>query len=383
MLKFARRIQITTNYVDDVQKALGMFHLFNNVYLDSFENYSTEKDYILISSFETRHPVSKRLNVEFDKVQSFDMHLKNHHGQSIQHFWAMLLSKKNSFRIFCNNLLFHELQIQFWKSLYPKCSSSDIYKIYLFFYNDHKIKNHLHEIQLQIEPRDALYFFCDESTFSEFFKKLEVIESISSMYKGQISFEYLLGHFSLNSGTHYKQDFIDRIAKLAWISWFNDFNAIRSDIMSSIYDLKKIYPKTNLHPVIGSNFYAQLLDDPETAWIFDPKFNINNLNFVKSKYSADLICNLTKKINEVWGYSFNRFNKNDEPIAFDQLLFTELLYNEKYLEILNRDIAKGFGCLFVSEGLSHKANTFLACYIYDCIRNQTLDQISFLKLEEP
>ncbi len=320
--------------------------------------------------------MTNKFNIEFDQTPPFQEIVKTKFSNNIENFWTWLLGKKEEFIIFADSIIFHQLQIQLWKSLFPESSAKDIYNLYKFFANDYHLKKFLYSDDrvLQNDKMNRPYYFEDFSNFNTLYESIEKSEVLASMDKSIISFEYLMADYAYNPNTKYRESFISRIEKLAWKSWFNDMNSVKADIIGCFYDIHKLIPEINIENKNAQEILETIASDKNLSWITDAKFNEKNIPYIKMNYSANIICDLTKKINSIWGYSFNQFKHIEEPIAFDQILFTTLLYEGKYLEILNRDIKKEFGCFFVNDKIKDRANLLFSSYLYEKIRkNETLE----------
>lgn len=359
-----------------------MFHLFNKVYLEHDSRFHTKYNNTILAFAPNSHPMSKKLNVEFDQTPSFQEILDKKYEGDIEKFWASLLAIKEDHILFTDSMLFHQLQVQLWKSLFPHNNVEGLFELYKVFYNDFVLKNFLFSDNFTL-PTDKLqmpYFFDDFANFESIYNSVEKSEVLARMDKGSVSFEYLLADYGFNPDSKYRDDFIARVEKLAWKSWFNDMESIKADIIGCFYDIHKLSPGKSVHGKSAHEILEMISADKNLCWITDVKFNANNIAYIKRNYPANLICDLAKKINAIWGYSFNQFKYPDEPIAFDQLLFTTLLFEEKYLEILNRDIKKGFGCFFVNDKIKDKANLLFSSYIYEKIRNNETNELKNYQL---
>ena len=360
-----------------------MFHLFNNIYLEHDSRYHTRDEHIILNYISTNHPMSKTFNIEFDHPPTFDEILKTKHNDDIDNFWTWLLDKKEEFVIFADSVIFHQLQIQLWKSVFPKSTSESIFNLYQFFLNDYHLKKFLYsDGRLSITTNlNRPYYFDDFSNFNSQYITIQKSEALSNMDKGMLSFEYLMANFAYNPLSKYREDFINRVEKLAWKSWFNDMNALKTDIIGCFYDIQTLIPEINVHNKNSQEILETIASDKNLQWITDTKFNEYNITYIKRTYPAKVICDLIKNVNSIWGVSFNQFKDTNGPIAFDQIQFTTLLYEGKYLEILDRDVLKGFGCFFVNDKIIDKANLLFSSFLYEKIREKQTSELKTYQLD--
>ena len=359
-----------------------MFHLFNKIYLEHDSHYHTKTNHMILVNESTSHPMSKNFNLEFNHTPAFEDFLKLNYGGDIETFWISLLDVKEEFIIFADSVIFHKLQMQLWKSIFPKCTSEKLFELYIFFLNDYFLKKFLfsNERNPLSNRMKGPYSFDDFSSFNSIYETIEKSETLVSIDKAILSFEYLMADYAYNSSSKYSDDFINRVEKLAWKSWFNDMNSVKADIIGCFYDVHKLVPDINIQNKNIKEIFEIIASDKKLCWITDEKFNEKNISYIKKNYPPNIICNLTKNINSIWGYSFNQFKQVDEPIAFDQILFTNLLYEGKYLEILERDILKGFGCFFVNDKIKDKANLLYSSFLYEKMRKKETNELQFYQL---
>lgn len=360
-----------------------MFHLFNKIYLDHEGHFNSKYPYTILYSESKPHPMSLLMKQEFDSIPSFESVVNQEYHGKVDLFWEKMVNDPKPHVIYADTLQFHKFQIQYWKSILKNNDVESLYEIYLFYAADFKMKSTLsfNRGDNKLGTTSDLYLIKDLNEFKELYETVEESQYLAELEKGSVGFEYLLGDYFHDQNSEYASDFLIRLEKLSWKCWFSDVNALKEDIVGSFYDIQRLLPHVSLRGLGPDEIFKKIKTESSLKWITDRNFNEQNISYVKQKYDKHIFCSLAKEINRIWGYSFNRLVNDKAPLAFDQILLTELIFEGRFLEFLMHDVKKEFGCIFVNEKIRDKSNMFMASYIYDKIRMQDFAALKLFQLK--
>lgn len=362
-----------------------MFHLFNRIYLEHEKWYSSKYEYLFLFQSGGKHPLSRTVDFPFEEIPTFQHYLDDHCSGSEETFWQELINKprKKKFVLYVDSELYFQFQLQYWKSIFENLSVKDAYELHKFYYLDRHLKKYLFHDRGDVTHSDfEENSFLNFSEFADRFDKVPVIEALALMHKGNVSFEYLLGDYYFDKKSKYAAAFQTKLKNLCWKIWFDDIEILRSEIINAFYDIKKVIPTAqfSLDDVISVDQFIR--SEPCLSWILDKNFNEDNIDYIKDTYSQDVFIEFPKKFRQAWDLRISSTDpKILEKITIqDYHLPTEQLFEGKYIEILEDNIQKNFGCRFVDETLRNKANQLLPCFVYDKVRSGKTEELKFLKL---
>lgn len=362
-----------------------MFHLTGRIYLEHEKWYNSKHDHVVLYENESNHPAARSVNFEFAKIPGFQTVLNEKHEGSEQQFWINILNhaRNKKFVLFVDSSLYLKFQTQYWKSIFEDLSVENAYRLHKLFHVDKKLKKFLHT-----DRADAVAYDIDDNPFLNFedfakiYNEAPLIDAFVNLNKGDISFEYLLGNYFFDKNSPYAAAFKTKLKKLCWKIWFNDMEILRSELINSFYDIKRVITGINFNIEDIQSVDRVLTLEPSLRWMLDPDFHEGNIDYVRDNYNPELLINLAESFRESWDLKF----LTDDPEIIkkvkiqDHILPTKKIFEEKYLELLEENIQKNFGCRFVDEFLRNKANQVLPCLIYDKVRNNETEQLAFLKL---
>lgn len=361
-----------------------MFHLFNRIYLEHEKRYHTKHDFLLVYEKEGQHPIARTSTFPFPPVPSFETHLNEKFEGSVEKFWIDLVTKpkEKKFFLFVDTVLFLKLKLQFWKSIFEELSVEDAYKLYKFDYLDSTLKRFMYRNQVGS-------FYNDEETpliplieFAQDYETVTVIECLANMHKGAVSFEYVLGDFFFDKNSLYALSFRTKLKNLSWKIWFNDMEILKSELINSFYDIHRVVPEFRFSIDEVESVEANIKAQPKLKWILDPEFHDENIDYVRDNYDPKIFIELAKSFREFWDLKIISDDPNilQKVEIQDKILPTSKIFNDQYFELLDENIEKNMGCLFVDEYLRDKANQLLPSFIYEKIRNGLTDELKFLQL---
>lgn len=364
-----------------------MFHLFNNVYLEHVQFYHSQFTHVIIPSEESSHPVSKIANVDLGRIPGIEEFLNMHHEGKLDNFWEWLLSESHEepFVVFVDQKLYTRLQLQFWKSIFEDGTAEDIYKLYRFFCNDKLIKRLLsveRPRNLFGETQPLLILTKDE--FNTEFENMTRSEALLVMDKSQLSFEYLLANYYLAPESPLAMKFMEKVEDLSWKAFFDNMSILRNEILNSFYDIKRIFPDADIDFYNFESIEKFVKNEPRLKWISDLKFHDRVRNHVTRYYNKEIFLHLTREMAKAVLQSPEVSGDLIEKVidCDDQIKIINCVFDKKYKELLLDNINKKFGCFFISDDLNNRSNQLLPLFIYEKIREQKIDDLSFLKIKQ-
>ena len=362
-----------------------MYHLFNRIYLDHEKRYHTNHDFTLVYEKEGAHPISRQSSFPFPAVPSFRSYLKEKFNGSEEDFWKDLIMKPSTkkYFLFVDSNLLLNLKLQFWKSIFENLEAENAYKLYKFDCMDSTLKRFMYRNRVGSFYDSSNEERIDYEEFKSRFEKTVTIKCLSEMDKSEVSFEYLLGDYFFNKNSQYSFAFRSKLKDLSWKIWFNDMEILKSELINSFYDINRVVPSFQFSLDDFSNLENMIIGHPQLKWMLDPEFHDENIDYVKNNYDPDLFIQLAKSFRDLWDL---KILSNDPEILSkvqiqDKILPTEKLFKEQYFELLEENVEKNMGCLFVDEYLRDKANQILPSFIYEKIRNGSTEELQFLMLK--
>ena len=352
-----------------------MFHLFNKIYLEDEKFFITKHSFEVVSKVAMPHPLSRQMGQSFGEVLAFEEYLGKEFSGSADLFWKMLIEKdsKKTFVVYAETELFKELQIAYWKNIFPDAGPADVFRIYQHYCLDDYLKKHLRS-----DPGDAVFDYSGLESetlglkeFSKLFVEAVPLPSLQEMDKRALSFEYLMADYFHNPSSRYAPAFLEKVETLAWKAWFNDMEIMKSEISNSFYDIHKLFPDLKLDINDISAVKNFLKKDIRIRWMTDPNFRYDNIPYVTAVYKKEIFTDLAAAMHLNWGVQLKNKTPEEkqELLVEDHILQIEHLFSANYFGILENNIKKGFGCIFVNDELRNKSNQIFPCYLYDAHRN--------------
>lgn len=350
-----------------------MFHLFDNVYLEHESRYSTKYYHYVLSSQGMKHPALRHTEGHIHNVIPFERFLKDDFGGSEEIFWNSIVEnpKNRKLVLFVDDELLLRFQLAYWKSILKNPSVDNIYQLYSYHSLDTKLKRYLYvEESLTHNPDYQLPDPFKKEVIAEMVNAISPIEVFQKMDKSRVGFELLLANHFLSE--KYRSSFMERLKELSWRAWFDDVEILRSEIINSFYDLKRIFPDaSSVLPDVKLTEHF-ILSEPKLSWVLDPRFGDRDIDYVKKTYSKEMFMEL--------GESILKFMEGKDNKVEEHILPTEYVFEDRYEELLQKNINKRFGCLFVNDQLKQKTNQLLPLLVYEKVRENKVSELSFMEL---
>lgn len=350
-----------------------MFHLFDNVYLEHESRYSTKYYHYVLSSQGMRHPALRHTEAHIHNVKPFEQFLQDDFKASENVFWNKISEnpKNQKLVLFVDDELLLRFQIGYWRSILKNPSADNLYQLYSYHTLDMKLKRYLYVEDSLTNHQD--YILPDQlskEVFTEKVSSTPPIEAFQKMDKSRVGFELLLANHFLTD--KYRSSFLDRLKELSWRAWFDDVEILRSEIINSFYDLKRIFPHaSSIFPDVKLTEHF-ILSEPKLSWVLDPRFGERDIEYVKKTYSKEMFLEL--------GETILKCMEGKDNNVEEHILPTEYVFDDRYEDLLNRNINKQFGCLFVNDQLKKKTNQLLPLLVYEKVRENKIPDLSFMEL---
>lgn len=363
-----------------------MVHLFYKVYLKHESQYDSNHDSYMLFCEKKDHPLKKILDIGDVQVPAFEEEFAEKFSSDYEKFWLFLIQKtKERFDFYVDSELLHKFLIQFWKSIFKNANANEIYKLHSFYILDSRLKSFLQNdfaFGFRSELQRNVSFLSYEQ-FEVIYNEMPTVNVLKHADKSAFSFEYLMANYFSNPESQYAKAFKEKVYRLAWKSWVNDTEILKAEILNAFYDIKKLIPSIDIDLSKPQQVEQYLLTNPYLSWMLDKDFNENNPDYIRRNYNKNIFIELHKNMHTSWGASSETVNKISEEKFFidDQIMQTDLLFDEKYDEYLQKNIDKGFGCIFINDHLRHKSNQIFASYIYEQVRNKQLENLKGYELE--
>lgn len=347
-----------------------MFHLFKTVYLEfDYKFDSVGYNFIMASSRVTQglpmgFPESQ--NEVYRTTSNFEQLLNDEFDGNIESFWEALYNLDKKTIVYLTKEDLFKLQIQYLKSVLVNASVEDIYLIHKCFIESMRVRSYISTTAkdsrnnytrqlLQIPTFEEFYELCDVTPVSNFLK--------NSVDRNTLSFEYLLGDFLYRGdASPYKEELLERVKLITWDNWADELEQLRLESIFGFLDMDIL--EDGLDIGVGE-IESTIKSSPKLAWIFDENF-VASPEYIREHHDYTYFDDIFARVYSVW---------NGQE---DMAELNEMIMNEQYEELLQRDIERGFGCLYTFELFKDKSNQVLATYLYKKKRaGQTSDLRSF------
>jgi hypothetical protein len=347
-----------------------MFHLFKTAYLE----FDYKFDSVGYKFIMTSQSVTKGLPMGFPEsnyelcktVSSFDELINTQFDGDVDNFWKYLYELDEKVIVYLTKEDLFKLQIQYLKSVLVNCSIEDVYLIHKSFIESARVRSYISTTVidyrnfytrkiLEIPSFESFYALADTIPVSQFLK--------NSVNRETLSFEYLLGDFLYRGDSSpYKEELLKRVKLITWDNWADELEQLRLESIFGFLDMEIL--EDGLSIDIGE-IESKIKSTPKLAWIFDENFKADP-DYIREHHDYTYFDDIFARVYSVW---------NGQE---DMAELNEMIMNEQYEELLNRDIDRGFGCLYTFELFKEKSNQVLAAYLYRKKRaGQTSDLKSF------
>lgn len=295
----------------------------------------------------------------------------------------LLIPADKKYSVYVDSKVLIQLIIQFWKSIFKEPSVDALYRLYNFLILDNKLKSYLltdDRLRNKAKFNEAIYYI-SKAEFTEIYDSAPRIQCLMDLDKSILGFECLLANYFVPEASRYKECFEERLGRLAWLSWFSDIQILRAELLTGFYDLNKILPDLKLNLEEPISIEQTILGNKHLAWMLDPKFEENNMDYILRKYGKNIFIDLHQHMVFAKGAESKKNTVTDNQLFFNyQVNLTNLVFDENYEEFLKQDIADGFGCQLINDHLMHKANQLFVSYVYDKVRSNELNNLKDYEL---
>lgn len=347
-----------------------MFHLFNAVYLDfdfNFEPYG--KDFVLASDIFGNKPMVTVQNNETYKSQpSFEDLINEVFKGNKEEFWKDLVERHKKVIVYVKPEQLYKLQLEYLKSIFKHAECKDLYKIHVSFVESARLRsyfvNRKKDVRKEVilDSINALSY----DDFEELYNATNVSKVLQRIDKTFLSFEYLLADYVYNKNTKYKPALLDKIEVITWDNWFDELEQLRYEILFGSLDLSKLDPNLDLQ--IGT-IEEQLAQSETLKWTVDKDFAYNR-RYIKTNYDHTVFTPLWEKIYDIYSAKEDMSELND------------LINNNKYEQLLIKDIDRGFGCIYTGEMFKERSNHVFATYCYRIARSEDKSPLAAFRLDD-
>ncbi len=342
-----------------------MFNLFNGIYLDLADRFTSKYDYLTVSTTKTFHPAAKYIEQDFGESPAFDDYLEENFDADEDRFWQSLINKekKKSFVIYTDSELYHRLQLTFFKNIFPKSEIDQLHRLYNFYvYNEH-IRSKLQEKRggenLRVDTKHLPHY--TEEEFEQKLKQLPKHKSLYSMDKASLCFEFLFLQYVIERDCVYSAYFLKRVKDLSWKNWFEEIGEIRTEIINGFYQLDKILDDSKFS--LDENLDSFLAKN-NLEWISDLNLYGVNPDYFKRTYKPD---DFLKIINAKDKIEFSSDQDFSDRLTNNFKTKMEYLFSERYEDLLLLDVKDSIGCSFTKGQMQAKVNTLLLSYLYSVV----------------
>jgi len=347
-----------------------MFHIANRVYLEYDYKFHQQYPYIVASSRWKDHPITISKSELIAQVPSFQELLSERYNNNIETFWSSLLSETRKLIVFVDPETMAKLQFQYWKSIFKDdIKAEDLHKLHASWIESNRLSSYYSLIGSWDRGTNS---WSKSNAFTELaiptladstklFNETVASNTIKSMNKSSISFEYLMAEFFHNNASNYKQELLKRIEFLTWDNWLDELEHLKYEIISGNIDAGKL--DTSLRMSIG-NIESELAKSDLLKWTVDPAFT-NDAEYIKANYDPQIFVNCYIKLAEVWQHDYD-----------DMSQLSRLINEKQYEELLNRDVNRNYGCSYTRTRFFAKSNHVFATWCYDLKRKGQTSQLA-------
>lgn len=335
------------------------------------------------------HPISRLANRDIGASSEWGDYLaQNFEGQE-NLFWKHLIDypAKRPFVVFCDSELFHRLQLSYWRNIFAEPTAQTLFDLYNYYRLDSQLKSHLLHMRRGKILKETFGYY-PERSFEDFSLSYDAAESISALLwldKGMVSFEYLLAHYAVEPDSAYGKSLIAKVRSLAWKRWFNDIESLKSELLNCALDWSKMFPDLKEGLALIPELTTLLDTDPRFRWITDEDFNGDNLRYLLGTYPKQVFLDIIQKRDNVAQtvgiVAPNGKIERREFVNLDVVEQTNCLFDNEIERLLDYDVNRGFGCIFVADQLQSRSNQVFASLLYSAIRNRKLEELARFRLK--
>jgi hypothetical protein len=346
-----------------------MFNIFDKIFIDLADRFTSKYDYITISTEKSFHPVAKFIENDFGESPAFTDYLDETFEGSEDKFWLFLINKtsKDNFIVYTDPPLYHRLQLTYFKNVFPNSNSDDLFQLYTFFSYNEDIRSKLEELRGGEKLRTGTEHFpkYNLKEFEDVILKLPKLESLYSLDKAKVCFEFLFLQYLNNRNCTYAAYFLKRVKSLAWEQWFEEIGELRTEIINGFYQVKKLGLNESFDIKKDLNIF---LRKNNIDWIADLNLYGNNPDYFKRNYKPEDFYSLLHSKDRAEFSSDIDFNEHLNTNLLKKMTF---LFNDRYEDLLLSDAKDSIGCSFTKGKMQSSFNNLLLSYFYSALNNET------------
>lgn len=340
---------------------------------------------LMVRSERKAHPLAFLVSMVGTELPSFEEILAENYQGSLDNFWKKLISisMEKKYTVYVDSQVMIRLMLQFWKSIFKEPSVDALFRLYNFSILDNKLKSFLikdDRTKDKSKFNESIYYLSKEE-FLKIYENTPRIECLMELDKSILGFEYLVANYYATGTIKYKDCFEDRIGELAWLSWFDDIQILRSELLTGFYNLNKLLPDLNLNLDEPVSIEQTILNNKYLAWMIDPKFRIDNKAYIIQKYGKKAFNDLNEYMFKATDQKSDGKTITDNQMFFNyQVSLTNFVFDGRFDELVKDEIANGFGSQIINNHLQHKVNQLFVSYVYDKARSNEFDSLQEYEL---
>jgi hypothetical protein len=351
-----------------------MFHITEKIYLEYDYSINQKRPYMVASSqWGTRPMVTINDVAAPQHADSFTTLINNQYAGDRENFWRDIISREGNFVVFLDADTLTALQIQYWASIFSdSLTVADMHKLHTSWVESRHLESRVNRIgswdnTTQTWSRPNAYTDLKFLTIAEIQTLIDENPAsavLMAMDKNKVSFEYLLADYSVDAASPYKTELMQRIKFLTWDNWLDELEHLKYEILSGAVDAGKLDPSLSI--TLG-NIESELARSNLLKWTIDPSFG-TNVDYIRSTYDPAVFMACYTKLAEVWKHQYD-----------DMVELSNLINADQYEQLLERDVARNYGCSYTRTRFLSKSNQVFATYCYIKLReNATNDLAPFM-----
>lgn len=351
-----------------------MFHISRKLYLEYDFMFAPTYPSLLVSERWATSPMADDTDLDGDVVPSLDVLLTEKFDGKLEKFWEYVLNKDDKFIVYIEPETMIRLQVQYWKSIFERPPTpEDIHFLYTTYVESVRLMAYF-KIHGHWDPRhddwvrtnvlsEVEQLSLEEIT--EIYEEMPFSPAIAHVDKRSLSIEYLMMDFFADRKTPYKEELLRRVKAMSWDNWMDELEHLKYEILSGTINVDRLDP--NIDTSVG-NVEEQLKKSDLLSWTVDPMFN-EDVEYIRAAYDYKIFYPCWYGVASIWGEGFE-----------DMSELNELINNDRYEELLMKDVERGFACAYTRTRFLNKANQTLAAWCYDRVRNGKSKELAKFKL---
>lgn len=353
-----------------------MFHITKKVYLDYDYSFTSKyPDYLVASStYGARAQITIDDHAAPLQALTFEELLTADFNNDIEEFWQTLLAKETKFIAYLDIETLTKLQIQYWKSIFTSdFTATQAHTLYSSWVESLQLWGYYKPIgsydAVNNEWNRPNAFSIPTKTLAqitEIFDATSASTTLQNLDNNQISIEYLMADYFYSNTTPHSVELFNRIKFMTWDNWLDELAHLRYEILSGTLDAQAL--DTNLNITIG-NIQEQLASSSSLSWTVDPKFDEDDIDYIRNTYNYTIFDPLWAGLAEIWGHEYD-----------DMTELNRMINEDDYEGLLTRDIERNYGSSYTRTRFMGKCNQVFVTWLYQQVRNETTNNIAPFRL---